>query len=100
MLEDTHRKEVAEGTFDVEGALARGWSGLDDEGKGEFHRKFEQMKRAADVEKEVGVGGGGALQTVFDGERRHLDEDVEMAEEEEDAGTPGDVGGFTAVNRD
>ncbi len=80
--------------------MARGWSSLDSDKKDQFSQRFEQLKRAAEVEKEVGVGGGGARQTVFDGETRHVeaDEDTEMVD---DTGTPGgaEVGGFTAVNK-
>jgi hypothetical protein len=99
VLAERHTKEIAEGNFDIGGALARGWKALDDEGQSEFLRKIEQIK-ATKVEKEVGVRDGGARQTVFDGESRHADEDVEMAEEGDDVDTPsGEGGGFTAVNR-
>jgi non-histone protein 10 len=100
VLAERHTKEITDGSFDIEGALARGWSALDEEGRGEFLRKFEQAKKAAEVEKEAGAGGGGARQTLFDAGSRNADEDVEMAEEGDGVDTPsGEGGGFTAVNR-
>jgi non-histone protein 10 len=100
VLAEKHTKEIADDSFEIEGALARGWNALDEDGQGEFLRKFEQVKKAAEVEKEVGAGGGRAGQTLFDGGSRNADEDVEMAEEGDDVDTPsGEGGGFTAVNR-
>jgi hypothetical protein len=63
--------------------------------------RYEQIKKQADVEKDVSKSTG-PRQTVFDAATRHIDEDVEMGEDAEDAGTPsaaGEGGGFTAVNR-
>ncbi|KUJ19281.1 uncharacterized protein LY89DRAFT_612890, partial [Mollisia scopiformis] len=78
-------------TYDVESALARGWSSLDGDKKDEYTRKFEQMKRGEEFEKEGGPSA--AHPATFD----EADEDIEMGE---DAATPGgaDAGGFTAVN--
>lgn len=95
-----NRKAIADGTYDVERSLAQGWRDLDEEKHADFQQRFEQMKKAWEVEKEVGVGGGGARQTVFDGESRHLeDDDVEMGEDGEEGRSP-EGGGFTAVNQE
>jgi len=76
-------------TYDVESALARGWSSLDTDKKEEYSRKFDEMKQ---IEKD----GTASLSrpTGFD----EGDEDIEMTE---DVDTPVGVegGGFTAVNR-
>jgi non-histone protein 10 len=63
--------------------------------------RYEQIKKQAEVEKDASKSTG-PRQTVFDAGSRHVDEDVEMGEDAEDAGTPsvaGESGGFTAVNR-
>jgi hypothetical protein len=79
-------------TYDVETALARGWSGLDGDKKDEYTRKFEQIKRSGEIEKEGGLSS--SRPTAFD----EGDEDIEMTE---DIATPSaaESGGFTAVNR-
>jgi len=81
-------------TYDVESALARGWSSLDGDKKDEYTRKFEQMKRSADAEKDGGISASRPA-TFEEG-----DEDVEMGD---DVATPSgggaEGGGFTAVNR-
>ncbi|TAQ88355.1 hypothetical protein B7494_g3305 [Chlorociboria aeruginascens] len=96
-----NRQAMAEGTFDIERALAIGWRDLAPEAAEEFHRRFELEKRKWEsVEKEVGIGGGGARQSIFDGEGNGAngDEDIEMKDEVEVGGGGG--GGFTAVNRE
>jgi hypothetical protein len=87
VLAKRHTKEIADGSFDIEGSLARGWSAMDEEGRAEFLRKFEQVKKAAEVKKQGGAGGGGARQTPFDAGSRNADEDVEIAEERGDVDT-------------
>ncbi|KAH7412932.1 putative HMG box-containing protein C10F6.08c [Cadophora sp. MPI-SDFR-AT-0126] len=102
ILESEHQKEIADGSYDIEGDLAKDWHSLEAEKKEQFTQRFEQMKRAADLEKEAGVPVGATVPVVADGESRRAedaDEDTEMAD---DVGTPGaaaEVGGFTAVNR-
>jgi hypothetical protein len=101
VLASEHRKEIAEGTYNVEQVLATGWSGLDATSKADFSQRYEQLKRQAEVEKEAS-NSSGPRQAVFDAEPRHADEDVEMGDDVEDAATPsavGESGGFTAVNR-
>lgn len=66
-----------EGVENTEQVLATRWATLDNEKKDEYTQRVDQMKRAAEAEKEVG----------------NEDEDVEMGDEAPDAG------GFTAVNR-
>lgn len=87
-------KDLAE----IDTTISRNWQQADAETKAMFAARFEQIKRATEVEREVGTGGNGAGQTVFDGaaSRHEADEDVEM----DDASTPGPpaTGGFTAVN--
>jgi non-histone protein 10 len=95
-----HKKEIAEGVYNIEMGLATGWSGLDDSIKRDFLARFEILKKQLEVEKEA--GSSGPRQTVFDAAPGHADEDVEMGEDATDAGTPsvaGESGGFTAVNR-
>jgi non-histone protein 10 len=99
-LASEHKKEIAEGTYDIDMGLATGWSALDEPTKRDFLQRFEFLKKQLEVEKEV--GSSGPRQTVFDAAPSHADEDVEMAEDATDAGTPsvaGESGGFTAVNR-
>lgn len=101
ILATEHQKEIAEGTYNIEQALAAGWSSLDAVRKADFMTRNEQLKRAAETEKDTGGSSSGPRQTVFDAEKR-VDEDVEMGEDAEEAGTPsaaGELGGFTAVNR-
>lgn len=93
-----NRKAIADGSFDVEKALAVGWQDIDDEQRAEFQKKFEESKKPAEPEK-----GAEASQPAADveGESKpaeEADEDVEMGDGE--SATGGDVGGgFTAVNR-
>jgi len=102
VLESEHQKEIADGSYDIEGDLAKDWHSLDAEKKELFTQRFEQMKRAADLEKEAGAPSGAAVPAAVEGEIRpaeDADEDTEMAD---DVGTPAagaEVGGFTAVNR-
>lgn len=77
-------------SYNVELELARGWGSLDDAKKDDYTKRFEQMKRAGEFEKD---GGPGASQPPTLDE---ADEDIEMGE---DDATVGDAGGFTAVNR-
>ena len=101
-MESEHQKEIADGSYDIEGDLAKDWHSLDAEKKELFTQRFEQMKRAADLEKEAGAPSGAAVPAAVEGEIRpaeDADEDTEMAD---DVGTPAagaEVGGFTAVNR-
>lgn len=85
-------KSKEDPTYDVDSALARGWSSLDGDKKDEYNRKFEQLKRSADVEKDNGASTSRPV--AFD----EAGEDIEMGE---DVATPGgaEAGGFTAVNR-
>lgn len=94
-LAEQYKDEIVAGTYNVEAALAQGWSTLDPEKKAECSQRFEQTKRATELEKE---GGGGLPRTaVFDAPADDGDEDVEMGDE---AGTPAtEAGGFTAVNQ-
>ncbi|KAK6580242.1 hypothetical protein PZA11_007264 [Diplocarpon coronariae] len=95
------RSETHDTTSDVEAALARGWNALEPDKKDMFTQRYDQIKRAAEVDKEAGIGGGGARKIVHDAELRNPDEageDTEMA----DISTPAvteSAGGFTAVNR-
>jgi non-histone protein 10 len=101
ILASEHQKEIAEGTYDIERVLATGWSSLSSVPKADYMNRYEQIKKQADVEKDVSKSTG-PRQMVFDAATRHVDEDVEMGEDAEDAGTPsaaGEGGGFTAVNR-
>lgn len=96
-----NRKAIADGSFDVERALAVGWQDMDEEQRGDFQRRFEEMKKASELEKggEASRGAAG-----YAGESKHAaeaDEDVEMGEDGDDGSPPGgDAGGFTAVNRE
>jgi non-histone protein 10 len=99
-LASEHKKEIAEGTYQVENVLAAGWSGLDEPTKSSFVQRFDALKKQLEADKEA--GSSGPRQTVFDAAPGHGDEDVEMGDDATDAGTPnitGESGGFTAVNR-
>ena len=99
LLAVEHKKEILEGTYDIDNILAQGWSGLDKPTRDDFLQRFEYLKKQVEAEKEAGFVG--PRQTVFDAAPSHADEDVEMAEDATDAGTPSVAGegGFTAVNR-
>jgi non-histone protein 10 len=111
-LTSSNREGIANGTFDVEQSLARGWQRLNDEERASYQAKYEDLKKAGEVEKanekekgkskEKGTEASRAAPD-FGVERKHIeeaDEDVEMGEDGDDASQPGeDVGGFTAVNR-
>jgi len=98
-LAEDHKKEIAEGTYNIEEGLAIGWSGLDEPTKSSFLQRFEAMKKQLEADKEA--GSSGPRQTVFDAAPVHVDEDIEMGDT--DVGTPSAAGenggGFTAVNR-
>lgn len=92
-----NRKAIADGSFDVEKALAVGWQDIDEDQRAAFQRRYEESKKLAEPEK-----GSEASKTAagIDGESKPAeegDEDVEMADDGESAA--GDAGGFTAVNR-
>jgi hypothetical protein len=95
VLAKRHTKDIDDGSFDIEGSLARGWSAMDEECRAEFIRKFEQVKKAAEVKKQGGAGGGGARQTPFDAGSRNADEDVEIAEERDNVDTLADTEEFS-----
>jgi hypothetical protein len=96
-----HRRDIKEGAFDVELALAKGWREMDDSTRAEYERKFKGLQ----TEK----NGNGA------GASAGLDNDVEMADSGREEGGSlsgnGDAngdgaaagaaggGGFTSVNR-
>lgn len=80
-----NRKALNEGTWDPDRALAQGWRDLDEAQRGEFQRRYENLKNA---EKEAGNGVSGAA-----------DEDVEM-DDGNDTEVAEETGGFTAVNRE
>jgi non-histone protein 10 len=105
ILSVKNRKGLADGTYDLEQELAKGWQSLDAPQKEDFQARFEKMKKEWDAEKET----GGARRTDVErstptpapAPRQTEDEDVEMTE---GAGSPSvasgaDTGGFTAVNR-
>jgi non-histone protein 10 len=92
-----NRKAIADGSFDVEKALAVGWKEIDEEQRATYQRKFEESKKPAEPEKgsETSKAAAG-----IEGESKpteEADEDVEMADDGESPA--GDAGGFTAVNR-
>jgi hypothetical protein len=88
LLAKRHTKEIADGSFNIERALARGWTAMDELGRAVLFRKFEQVKKAAEVEKQGGgAGGGGAHQTLLDAGFRNANDDVERAEEGDDVVT-------------
>ncbi|PMD18316.1 hypothetical protein NA56DRAFT_577395 [Hyaloscypha hepaticicola] len=99
LLAVEHKKEILAGTYDIDNVLAQGWSSLDQPTRDDFLQRFDYLKKQVEAEKEA--GSVGPRQTVFDVAPSHADEDVEMAEDATDAGTPSVAGegGFTAVNR-
>ncbi|PQE21691.1 HMG box protein [Rutstroemia sp. NJR-2017a WRK4] len=92
-----HRREIKEGAFDIELALAKGWREMDDSTRADYEQKFKALQ----TEKN-GNGAGAAA---------NLDDDVEMADSGREEGGSfagnGDAngegaaggGGFTSVNR-
>lgn len=109
-LISSNREGIANGTYDVEQSLARGWQRLNDEERASYQAKYEDLKKAADIEKandkekaKNKEKGSEASRAAPDAERKHVDEadeDVEMGDDGDEASQAGeDVGGFTAVNR-
>jgi len=86
-----NRKAIAEGTFDVDRALAMGWRDLDEMQREDFHRRVEVVKR----EGETGMG---ERQGPFEGEKQLGDEDVEMGDDVEEGGSHSGFDG-PAVNQ-
>ncbi|KAF4638061.1 hypothetical protein G7Y89_g17 [Cudoniella acicularis] len=108
VLTISHRKEIADKTFDMDAHVAMGWQNLPDEQKEEFIRRFEQMKKGASSQKDAGAAPAVPRQAVFDGESRggstaataeDPDEDVEMADDGDERPVVPVESGFTAVNR-
>lgn len=95
-MQTNNRQAIVEGSFDVEGALARAWHELPEPDKQAAQMRFETAKKQ-NFEVDLTVV---PRQAVFDGESRGGstvatadDEDVEMGEE------AAPETGFTAVNR-
>lgn len=86
--------------YDIDGALARGWSTLDPDRVAQYVQHFEQIKNLAELSNSAPLAGAVSRQAVPDLETRQeeVDEDTEMAD---DTGTPAgaEAGGFTAVNK-
>ncbi|KAL3419239.1 hmg box protein [Phlyctema vagabunda] len=92
-----YKKAIAEGTFDIERHLAVTWRELNDQDRTKYQKKYDEVKKAAEVDKDAALS---ERQSVFDGDRRREDEDVEMGDETEpEAGAESAAAGFTAVNR-
>ncbi|KAH8805679.1 putative HMG box-containing protein C10F6.08c [Xylogone sp. PMI_703] len=98
-----NRKAIAEGKYDVEMELASGWRNLDATEQARFQDRFDAMKKGQQEGKDEPSAG------EKDGEKSEQaeqgDEDVEMADEHEEAepeaeNGAGGGGGFTAINRD
>lgn len=109
-LTASNREGIANGTFDVEQGLARGWQRLDDEERASYQAKYEDLKKAAEAEKanekekgkdkEKGSEASPVAASLEPKPTEEADEDVEMGEDGDEASQPGeDAGGFTAVNR-
>ncbi|RDL34324.1 putative HMG box-containing protein C10F6.08c [Venustampulla echinocandica] len=104
----TNRKGLADGSYDIEEGLARGWRDMNEEQKNEFQSRFDKMKKGAGAEKDTVTAPTAPKQAVTDGESRtdnaagttnDADEDVEMGEDGDEPPAAPAEGGFTAVNR-
>lgn len=94
-----NRKAIADGTFDLERHLAVSWREMNETDRMKYQKKYEDSKKGAEADRDVAMG---ERQTVFDGGRDGIDEDVEMGDDTEAEATAdigSAVGGFTAVNR-
>ncbi|KAG9237007.1 putative HMG box-containing protein C10F6.08c [Amylocarpus encephaloides] len=109
LLQTNNRRALADGTFDIEEALARGWRDLGEEQKLEHQKRYDEVKKSVSNEKSSGPAPAAPKQTVFDSESRPAstaptadepDEDVEMADDgDEPPQAAAAEAGFTAVNR-
>jgi non-histone protein 10 len=93
-----NRKAIADGSFDVEKALAVGWQDIDEDQRLTFQRRFEESKKAAEPEKASEASRTAAGADRESKPTEEADEDVEMGDDG-DSPPAGDAGGFTAVNR-
>jgi non-histone protein 10 len=100
IVQTNNRQAIADGTFDVEGALARAWRELPEPEKQDYQIRIEVAKKQ-NAEAEKAATPVAPRQAVFDSESRGgstiataEDEDVEMRDE------GAAEGGFTAVNRE
>jgi non-histone protein 10 len=95
----SNRKAIADGTFDVERALATGWRDLEEPKREEFSRRFDELKREWEAEK---AGGTDTIKGNDDDTETKTvegDEDVEMGEDGDADEANGEGAGFTAVNK-
>lgn len=96
---------IADGTIDVERALAGGWQSLSSQEKDEWQHRYEELKKNASSEEtlpaQVNVDTDRGTPTPVPASSRPLeDEDVEMSEAHSPTGEADAAGaGFTAVNR-
>jgi len=74
-----NRKALNEGTWDPDQALAQGWRNMDELQRGDFQRRFENLKKS---------------------ENGKADEDVEMGDGGDETEAAEESTGFTAVNRE
>lgn len=98
MLTVKHRKAIADGTYDVERELASSWRNLDASKQAEFQERFDALKKAQQEGKE----DSSAVENKEEVKAEQADEDVEMADEPEEAEQDAEnsaAGGFTAINQ-
>ncbi|CAD6505383.1 BgTH12-00874, partial [Blumeria graminis f. sp. triticale] len=99
-LENEHRKEILEGSYDLEAALLMGWNALGPKKKNEYKQKLDIIKQALDADEDTVRGGTPRLASPHLQRVEEVEEnDVEMAD---DVSTPvpaPEISGFTAVNR-
>ncbi|KAI1003919.1 hypothetical protein K3495_g4291 [Podosphaera aphanis] len=89
-----HRNEIAEGSYDIEAALSKGWSSLDAKKKEGYIQKFQRIMRDVDAERDAASSGTSKQSYVYGDE-----EDVEMADETSVPTVVPEFSGFTPVNR-
>ncbi|RKF62113.1 putative hmg box protein [Erysiphe neolycopersici] len=95
-----NKKEISDGSFDLEAALVRGWGNLETVQKNEYRQKYEKVKNSMDNNRS----------THHNAAPRQQDNDSQLAEEGDDEdiempdgiSTPTvipEISGFTPVNR-
>ena len=95
-----NRKEIADGTYDIDAALAKGWTDLDQSRYDSYQQRYETQKKDWEARKGAELDGEGTKNTASARESAPIDgdEDVEMGDDGEEDRSP-EGGGFTAVNR-
>lgn len=95
-----NRKEISDGTFDLEAALVRGWGNLETSQKNEYRHKYEKVKNSMDNNRSsypsvASRQQDNDSQPAEEGD----DEDIEMPDSISTPIVIPEISGFTPVNR-